>query len=55
MDAVEDLLLHTDLSIDEIAERAGFGAVNTLYRVFKKRKGVPPATWRRENQAKPTK
>lgn len=54
MDAVEDLLLHTDLSIDEIAERAGFGAVNTLYRVFKKRKGVPPATWRRENQAKPT-
>ena len=55
MEAVEDLLLHTDLSIDEIAERAGFGAVNTLYRVFKKRKGVPPATWRRENQAKPTK
>ena len=55
MNAVEELLLNTDLSIDEIAERAGFGAVNTLYRVFKKHKGVPPATWRRENQAKPTK
>lgn len=55
MNAVEELLLNTDLSIDEIAERAGFGAVNTLYRVFKKHKGVPPATWRRENQAKQTK
>ena len=42
-------------SVREIAERAGFGAVNTLYRVFKKHKGVPPATWRRENQAKQTK
>ena len=46
---VEELLLSTDKGVEEIAELTGFGAVNTLYRVFKKRHGIPPGVWRKEN------
>lgn len=50
MARVEQLLIKTDKSVDEIAALTGFGAVNTLYRVFKKRHGVPPGEWRKERK-----
>lgn len=43
------LLLATDLSIDEIAERAGFTDRYHLSRVFRAFTGVPPARFRRIN------
>lgn len=43
----QELLLTTKLSNAEIAERVGFGHVNTFYRVFSKRKGISPAKFRK--------
>ena len=45
----QELLLGTRLSNAEIAERVGFGHVNTFYRVFSKRKGISPARFRRND------
>ena len=41
------LLVTTQLSNVEIAERVGFGHVNTFYRVFAKREGISPAKYRK--------
>ena len=45
-----DLLLSTDHTIDEIAFRTGFSDYTHLIRQFRKKTGVPPATWRRMNR-----
>lgn len=39
-------LLHTDMSIANIAEAVGFGNVRTFVRVFKNQRGCPPKQFR---------
>lgn len=46
LDRVRHLLVATDLSLSEVAERAGFAHVEYLSVVFKKRLGVPPSLFR---------
>lgn len=46
LDRACELLANTELTNDEIAKRTGFGAVNTFYRVFKKRYQQSPGSWR---------
>jgi AraC-like DNA-binding protein len=41
-----DLLCESDLRVHEVAEKVGFGSVNSFIRNFKKQKGVPPAKFR---------
>jgi AraC family transcriptional regulator len=41
-------LTQTDLSIEEIAEKSGFGGVESFTRIFKAAYGMPPARYRRE-------
>ena len=43
----EQLLSTTDLTVEVIASRAGFSSSASLYREFKKRRGVTPAAFRR--------
>ncbi|WP_119300189.1 AraC family transcriptional regulator [Dongia deserti] len=41
-------LTHTDRPIEEIAEKSGFGGVESFTRAFKAAYGMPPAKYRRE-------
>ena len=43
----EELLETTDLSIEEVASRSGFGTAAALREQFIRRRGVPPRTYRR--------
>ena len=43
----EQLLSTTDLTVEDIASRSGFSSSASLYREFKKRKGVTPAVFRK--------
>ena len=43
---VEKLLMETDLSLHEIAERCGFRHPEYLSAAFKRRYGVSPSQWR---------
>ncbi|MEV0230788.1 helix-turn-helix domain-containing protein [Nonomuraea sp. NPDC050786] len=43
----EELLETTDLGVDAIAVRAGFGAADTLRHHFTARRGIPPVLYRR--------
>ncbi|UTH74402.1 GlxA family transcriptional regulator [Chromobacterium sp. IIBBL 290-4] len=40
------LLESTNLSMDEVAERAGLGSAVTMRRLYRQRLGVSPAAWR---------
>lgn len=44
------LLTQTDLPIGEIVQKTGFEYKNTFYKVFKKRFGVPPNSFREEQR-----
>ena len=44
------LLLETDLSITEIAEKSGFDGSNYFAAVFKKSEGIPPSVYRKRNK-----
>jgi transcriptional regulator GlxA family with amidase domain len=46
----EELLESTDLPVDQVADRAGFGAPDTLRHHFTTRRGVSPAAYRRTFQ-----
>jgi len=41
------LLISTDLNLCAIAQRAGFGTVNTLFRLFRLHVGSPPESFRK--------
>lgn len=43
---VEDLLLHTDLSVKQIAMRCGFSCPENMIRFFKAETGLPPQQYR---------
>jgi transcriptional regulator GlxA family with amidase domain len=47
----EELLETTDLPVDQVADRAGFGAGDTLRHHFTARRGVAPAAYRRTFRA----
>lgn len=49
VEAAKEMLKGDRESIEEIAKKSGFSAINTFYRVFKKHTGMPPAMWR-ENE-----
>ncbi len=46
VDRVADLLLETDLSIDQITAKTAFESASHMIRIFKKHKGVPPRVFR---------
>lgn len=48
MERAKEYLCTTDWSNEVIAQRCGFGAVNTFYRVFRKNTGMSPGTYRKE-------
>lgn len=48
--AAEQLLLETQLSMGEIAERCGFSGSNYFGDVFRRYRGVAPSTYRKEAQ-----
>lgn len=46
LNRVVELLIQTDLPLEQIAERAGFAHVEYLSVVFKKKMGMPPSKYR---------
>jgi LacI family transcriptional regulator len=50
LNRVKELLIETDLSLEAIAQRAGFSHVEYLSVVFKKKMGVPPSRSRALNR-----
>ena len=48
MEQAKKLLLSTDLSIAEVAERSGYGDYRVFTKVFKKTEGITPSQFRRE-------
>lgn len=48
MDAAKHLLRHTDLSIGEVAERAGFQSAQYFSDTFRSDHGLSPNNWRRQ-------
>ncbi|MEJ5914442.1 helix-turn-helix domain-containing protein [Pseudokineococcus sp. 1T1Z-3] len=49
----QDLLESTDLAVDEVARRAGFGASTTLRQHFTRRVGTSPQAYRRAFRGSP--
>jgi LacI family transcriptional regulator len=47
---VQQLLVETDIGVDEIARVAGFAYAETMRRAFKARYGVAPRTYRRRQR-----
>lgn len=43
----KEYLLHTKWSNKKIAEKVGFGSVNTFYRIFQKVEGETPSNWKK--------
>ena len=54
MACAEELLESSDLPVETVAARAGFGSAATLREHFARRKGVSPAAYRRSWQRGPT-
>ncbi|MBT8765267.1 helix-turn-helix domain-containing protein [Pseudomonas sp. DB1] len=50
----EELLASTGLSLEEIAERLGYGEVSNFLHAFTRWKGVTPGRYRRERALSPT-
>lgn len=51
IDFAKERLEQSDWSNERIAQAAGFGSVNSFYRVFKKCTGVSPSIYRKNTQA----
>ncbi len=47
----ERLLLHTSVTVEECASKCGFSSVGYFCRVFKKKMGITPTRYRRENSS----
>ena len=52
--AAEELLQYSSLSLRECAAQCGFSSVQYFCRVFKKKRGVTPSRWRKENRERAT-
>ena len=53
MDEAKKLLLQTELSVNEVAERVGINSRTTFLRIFKKAVGITPNEYRTANCPKP--
>lgn len=53
LSSAEELLESTDLSVEEIARRVGYGSAAVLREQFVRRRGVPPRSYRRSFTATP--
>ena len=51
MSECRQLLLHTDQSVDVVAERCGFASPSHFHRAFKRAHAMPPGEWRRTHRA----
>lgn len=51
IDHVEKYLLETDCTMEEIMARTGYVSLNSLYRAFARRHGMPPGKWREAHQS----
>lgn len=51
MSESRQLLLHTDESVETIADRCGFASPSHFHRAFKRAHGMPPGEWRRAHRA----
>lgn len=51
MSAAEHLVIHTDMSFQEIAERTGFSTQRYFSKVFKDIYGIPPSKYRESNHS----
>lgn len=50
MSAGRQLLLHTDETIERVAERCGFASPSHFHRAFKRAHGTTPSDWRRTHR-----
>ncbi|MCC5788363.1 MAG: helix-turn-helix domain-containing protein [Opitutales bacterium] len=50
----KELLCFGEIAIKEIADRVGFESVHHFSRIFREATGLPPATWRKREQEKPS-
>ncbi len=50
IDTAKQLLIETDLPLDDVAERAGLGSLRQLAIVFRKNVGTSPSDFRRQRQ-----
>lgn len=50
IDKAKEYLLTTDMSNKEVAEKVGFGSLNTFYRVFNRAEGMSPVNWKKASQ-----
>ncbi len=50
MARVTDLMLRTELTLAEIADRAGFSNADYMGRAFKKQFGIPPSQYRKQTR-----
>ena len=53
VEAARRLLETTDCPLDEVAEAAGLGSVETLHRAFKRQLATTPAAYRRRFRTQP--
>jgi LacI family transcriptional regulator len=51
LNRVRDLLLSTDLSVQEVASRCGFGCAENMIRFFRVAQGMPPHAYRVRHRA----
>lgn len=47
LETAEDLLLHTNLTVSEIAQAAGFADLYSFSRLFKRKRGIAPSDLRK--------
>lgn len=53
LSSAEELLESTDLPVEEIARRVGYGSAAVLREQFVRRRGVPPRSYRRSFTSTP--
>jgi len=50
LNSAKTLLANSDISINEISDRCGFGSYNNFYKTFVKQLHTTPDKWRKENR-----
>ena len=50
VEKAKEYLVQTQWNNKQIAEAAGFGSLNTFYRVFQKAEGMTPANWKKQHR-----
>jgi AraC-like DNA-binding protein len=50
----QDMLLHTSMSIAQVAAKVGYESESAFNKAFKRELGAPPAAWRMQAQARTT-